>query len=91
MHLFVISYYIHTPQIRPYMEMSHVEVITVLCLNITSSVDYVNQIENFLIHHKLYPSAWEYQSTALGYNYHTARQSSTATVQYGSYHPLITN
>ena len=36
-------------------------------------------------------SAWEYQSAALGYNYHTARQSGAATVRYISYHPVITN
>ena len=43
--------------------------------------------------YKLYlnPSAWEYQSAALGYNYHTARQSGAATVRYISYHPVITN
>ena len=39
----------------------------------------------------LHPSAWEYQSAALGYNYHTARQSGAATVRYISYHPVITN
>ena len=32
----------------------------------------------------LNPSAWECQSAALGYNYHTARQSGAATVQYNS-------
>ena len=31
---------------------------------------------------------WEYQSAALGYNYHTARQSGAATVRYISYHPV---
>ena len=39
----------------------------------------------------LNPSVWEYQSAALGYNYHTARQSGAATVRYISYHPVITN
>ena len=39
----------------------------------------------------LNPSAWEYQSAVLGYNYHTARQSGATTVQYISYHPVITN
>ena len=31
---------------------------------------------------------WECQSSALGYNYHTARQSGAATVGYISYHPV---
>ena len=39
----------------------------------------------------LNPSVWECQSAVLGYNYHTARQSSAATVQYISYHPVMTN
>ena len=39
----------------------------------------------------LHPSAWEYQSAALGYNYHTARQSGAATIRYISYHPVITS
>ena len=31
---------------------------------------------------------WECQNVVLGYNYHTARQSGTATVRYISYHPV---
>ena len=34
---------------------------------------------NFM-YSSLNPSAWEYQSTTLGYNYHTTRQSGAATV-----------
>ena len=42
----------------------------------------------------IYPSAcMECQSAALGdnYMYHTARQSSSVTMQQVSYHPVITN
>ena len=44
-----------------------------------------------VLYMNLHPSAWEYQSAALGYNYHTARQVGAATVRYISYHPVITN
>ena len=41
-----------------------------------------------IVYNYLNPSVWEYQSAALGYNYHTARQSGAATVRYISYHPV---
>ena len=40
--------------------------------------------------YNLNPSAWEYQSAALGYNYHTARQSGALLLYDNiSYHPVV--
>ena len=58
---------------------------------IISNHDYCTHHDTIYIYIYIYlnPSVWECQSAVLGYNYHTARESGTATVQYSSYHPVV--
>ena len=65
---------------------SHLEVLlVVLCRSYTSTKKIAGLLYTMCTW-TLNLSAWEYQSTALGYNYHTARQSGACYCAISRYH-----
>ena len=60
---------------------------TILCTP-TQNCSHIYR-KSFAYPCNLYPSVWEYQSAALGYNYHIS-QTVWHRWQSGSYHPVIT-